>query len=404
MKYFARDNLKSFISIILILAVYLFISAPVMNVSVRKSLDFSNHYRRALELPAETTDRAVGHILFHAVVKAYHLLLPIASKEVVLFLSIMTFMLPLPVIIFALLKKTAKGLLPDVILGALALGLTIAGPITIWIDNPYMIGYVNSIIYHNPTLIALRLFVVPLSLLSMRTVTRRNYCNFNHRFFLLLAAASIVMLATLSKPSYTIALLPGLVLYVIWQQLRGRQVDWTFLIWGLCIPGGIVLAIEYVYVFGSGFQHGGTIMFGPLKFMNSWIPNWRIPIQLVLSIVFPIGVYLLYFAEARRNLYLNISWTVFGIGAMYLYLLYQDGVGFKSGNFLWSTYSTVFVLMFASISFLIDQYVTENDRRDISASRHGLRFSVRASIALFLFACHVLSGLAVCVRFLNYPE
>ena len=191
-----RNHLK----IILLLSLSLTIAVPVMNVAVSKSVDFGNHYQRALQLPAETTARPIGHVLFHAVVKVYLQLLPAASEEAIQMISILTFMLPLPVIIFLLLKKTSRGFLPDTVTGALALTLIVGAPITIWIGNPFMIGYISSIVYHNPTLLALRTFIIPLSIMSFWAINRRSYKDFNHRFFLLLGTAAVVMIATLSKP------------------------------------------------------------------------------------------------------------------------------------------------------------------------------------------------------------
>ena len=369
---------------------------------VRESRDMSNHYVRAIELPAETTHHAVGHVLYHAVVKVARSLLPAAAKETVTVISVMIFLLPLPVIIFLLLRKTVSGRLPDLFTGGLALGLTIAAPITIWVDDRHMIGYINSIVYHNPTIIALRLFIIPISLLSVRAIKTRGYRDANQRFFWRLTSASIIMVGTLSKPSYTIALIPGVILFVIWRRIRGHPVDWVFLLGGVIVPGSLILGIEYLYTFASGMEHGGTITFAPLSFMSAWIPVWRMPIQLALSLVFPVGVYLLYFTEAQKHLYLNMSWIVFAIGASYLYLLAQDGPGFRSGNFLWSSYSSMFVLMFASLTFLLERHISELQSQAFKASGKCPRISIRAAVALFLFGMHVVSGLLYCIRSLEF--
>ena len=323
MKMESGDFLRNSLMLVLLLALSLMFLVPVMRHAIQVSIDYENHYRRAMELPAQTTNRAVGHVLYHAVVKVVRALLPAASNSDVQLISILSFMLPLPAMIYLLLKRSAGGALPDLFLGALALGLTFASPVTVWANNKYMMGYINPIVYHNPTLIALRLFVIPLSLLALLAVKERNYRDRNQRVFWLLAAAAVIMLATLSKPSYTIALLPAVILYAIWRRLRmGKGGDFVFILLGLCIPGGIVLALEYLYTFASGFQHGGTIAFGPLRFMTAWIPLWRVPIQFALSLVFPVGVCLLYVDAARKCQYLKLSWIVFAIGSMYMYTSY----------------------------------------------------------------------------------
>ena len=389
-------------SIIVILALHFMLVTPAMWIALTKSVDFELHYRGAIELPGPTTALPfqLSHVLFHAVIKIFQQLSPAFSRDAVLFLSILTFMQLLPVIIFLLLKRSARTRLPEVALIALTLGLIIAAPVTFWYDNKHMIGYINSMVYHNPTFLALRLFVIPLSLLSLWVVNSRNYPDLNNRLFYVLLAAVIMMLATLSKPSYTIVMLPGLILFALWQRLKMRAVDWKYFIWGLCIPGAFIVAIEYIVTFASGQEHGGTISFGFLTWLTHYVPAWRIPFQTALSLVFPIGVYLLYFAEARKSLYLNFSWTVFGIALLLVYCLYQDGIGFKAGDFVWSSYSAIFVLMFASLKFLIEQYAGEKDA-SFRESRAGLRSKTRTRIALFLFSMHVLFGLVYYLRFME---
>lgn len=397
-----RVGPRFYAKIALLLLLGFVIAAPVARVAVANSLDFENHYRRAMELPAETTNRPVGHVLYHAVLKVYRQIFPALSDSTVQLLGVLTFMAPVPVIIFYSLKMSSRGALPDLLTGGLALGLTIASPITIWSDNLFMIGYINPVVYHNPTLIALRLLLIPLFVLSLSALLPREFRHRRQRYFWLLAAAATGMLATLAKPSYTIALLPGLFLYAIWRRLRGGPVDWIFLIGGLCIPAGLVLTVEYLYTFAAGFEHGGAIMFGPLQFMTAWIPSWRIPLQLALSLAFPLSVLLLYQSEARRHLSLKLAWTVFGVAAVFTYTLYQDGPGFKSGDFLWTAYSALFVLKFASLNFLLEQI-------EIAARAQGAELSfrrqwipARARLAIFIFAIHVISGIAYWHRFLSF--
>ena len=50
-----------------------------------------------------------------------------------------------------------------------------------------------------------------------------------------------------------------------------------------------MLGLQYLLVYGS--QDGGsTLVFGVLTYMRIWLPIWRIPIQLLLSLAFPLAV------------------------------------------------------------------------------------------------------------------
>ncbi|MDE2750099.1 MAG: hypothetical protein OXI34_14165 [Chloroflexota bacterium] len=111
MKTESGKFLRNSLMLVLLLALSWMFLAPALRHAINLSLDFENHYRRAMELPAQTTDRAVGHVLYHAVVKVFRVLLPAATESDVQLISILSFMLPLPAMIFLLLKRSASGAL-----------------------------------------------------------------------------------------------------------------------------------------------------------------------------------------------------------------------------------------------------------------------------------------------------
>jgi len=75
-----------------------------------------------------------------------------------------------------------------------------------------------------------------------------------------------------------------------------------------------------------------------------------------VSIAFPLIVYALHFRCARKDNYLNMSWLVFGVSCVWSYFFYEDGQRIGHGNFVWTAYIALFVLMFSSILFLIKHY------------------------------------------------
>ena len=359
--------------------------------------DFGIHIEFAMNLPSEATP--VSHVLFHAIFLIYHRLFSNVALSDVALVAILTTMLPLPLILFALLKKAAGNTIPLCVLVLLSLGLSIMSPVTIW-TNQWMIGYVNSIVYHSPTLIAVRLFVVPVSILALHCFDDRQYSSANHRFFTLLLCACLILLTTLAKQSYTIALVPGICVFAIWRMLNRKSVDWVFLVFGIIVPGMLMLGLQYLLTYVH-LSDNSRIAFGFLTVMRQWIPEWRIPIQFLLSLLFPLSVCVLYFKESRKCLYLKMSWVIFGVGAAITYLFYEEGTRLEHGNFLWNSYSAVFVLMFASMLFLIQQHAREQREGLGSLQLFHISFSRRVGVGLLLFALHVLSGVAYYFRYLG---
>ena len=371
---------------------------PVLGHASTRYHDYGHHIDIALAMPGNVI--RISHVLFSAVFLFIHRLLPSIALPQAALAAAMAFMIPVPLIAFWFLKKTANDTLPDALLMAFSLSLTIMAPVTIWIPSA-MIGYMNPIVYHNPTIVAVRLFLIPVSLLALRIFDGRSWISLNHRVYVTLLCAVLVLLATLTKPSYTLVLIPGCCLFAAWRLLMRQNVDFPLLIFGICLPAILLLGLLYLLVYFD-FDDGSSIAIGFLTFMKSYIPTWRIPIQLMLSLVFPLGVYICFWNEAREHTYLNMSWLNFAIGAAIALLLYEEGPRIYHGNFVWSGYSAVFVLMFASILFFVERVRSRIASGEAVNHRlFGLRFTGRDAVVILLFGLHVVSGIAYYYRYIT---
>ncbi len=387
--------LQALLPYVCLFVLSLLIFLPIMGVASERRLDFGSHIEFAEALPQAVNK--LTHVLYHAVYRLLKVWLPQLESSDIALLAIMVFMIPLPLIIFSILKRHCAGLIAAQGILLLSVGLTIASPITFWADY-VMIGYINPIVYHNPTLIALRLFAIPVSLLALGVFSSTSYRNANHRLYTLLLCASVILLSTLAKQSYTLVLIPGCCAFAAWRAFRGNRVDWTLLVFGICIPGSLMLGLQYLISFAD-FADDSIISFGVFVFFRYYIPDWRVPIQLLLSLAFPITVYLLFFTEAKKHLYLNLSWTVFAVSAFVTYCFYESGLRIGHGNFLWNSYIAVFVLMFASVLFLVQQYV--RSRLDAEHQSMPSRLALKFSISVVLLGSHVFFGIGYYVRFLT---
>ncbi len=372
------------------------IFTPIMRHAIDNASDYRNHSRRAYQFPE--TSSHVSHVLLHAVIRAYDGLFNTAPRSDIMLLAMLTVLLPQPLIAFSVLKRAAKNHFPTAVIALLSLSMAIVTPITLWLDDVYMIGYLNPTIFHNPTFIVVRLFSIPLSLLAFRVLSYRPYRSLNHQAYVLILTATVLILSTLGKQNYTLVLIPALCLYALWHLATRQPIDRVLLVFGFVIPGAFILGLQYLVTY-VGHSSGSSVAFGFLTAMQQHVPVWRLPIQLVLSLVFPIGVYALFFAEARRNRYLNFSWIVLGIGAAMAYSLYEAGPRWDDGNFIWGSYAAAYVLMFASLWFLIEQFVREKKATLRENQYSTLRVSLRIKLAMLLFALHVISGIVYCLWF-----
>ena len=374
----------------------LIVYLPVMYHASRLRTDFGLHINIALQMPEKL--EAATAPLYHGVFLAAHRFAGLAPQNAAL-AAVLLVMIPVPMIAFALFRRRAGKSVPDWVLMAAALGLSIMSPIMIW-KSHYMVGYIHAIVFHNPTSITVRLFVIPVSILAFRAFDIRPFRSLNHRVYILLLSAVLVTLMMLAKPSFALALLPGCCVFAIWRCLRRRHVDWIHLILGIMIPAtfmlGLLALLSYVaHDDGTGFA------IGFLTVLTQHVPAWRIPIKLLLSIVFPIGASLLYARQAIRDPFFAFAWLIFVCAILLAYFLHETGPRLSHGNFLWTSYSAVFLLMFASALFLIDQYIRELQHGESRLRIFGLNFSGRFAVASLLFVLQVIAGISYYHRYLT---
>jgi hypothetical protein len=241
------------------------------------------------------------------------------------------------------------------------------------------IGYFPTTVYHNPTIILLRplallLFVHALRIFDGgRTPSRRS----------ILAAAALVVVSALAKPSYGICLLPGLLLFCVVRHMKTASVDWQLTILGFVLPMLLSFASQYIFTY---VQNGGEslgVEFAPLYFFQETLrqlrkPAWLLP-KLILSLLFPLSVLCLNPRAAIRRVSLALAWVVFAIGAFYSYFVIESGPGRLDGNFTWSGQISLYVLFAFSLVFFLKRV----------ASRKLNAVNIACGIALGL---HVLCG------------
>jgi hypothetical protein len=123
-------------------------------------------------------------------------------------------------------------------------------------------------------------------------------------------------------------------------------------------------------------------------------------LKFLLSILFPLLVYIFYFKAAIKTLYLNLAWAVFTFGAAYMYLLAEGGERLAHATFTWSAICALFILFIVSTAFLIQivrckavtPLLTDN-LIEPRSSNHSFRSRVKITILLCVLGLHMISGI-----------
>lgn len=270
----------------------------------------------------------------------------------------------------------------------LTLVLLLVGPINVftWSSQNLYLGYLVANVYHNPTIVLLKPFALLLFLFALRIIDARKIS-----WQMLVLCAGVAVLGVFAKPNYAIALLPALIIVVIYAYAKKWIINWA-LLGTLILPTLGALGWQFFF-----YQTGNTgrFEFAPLAVMSAFSPDGLL-LKLVLSITFPAVVYLLYYRQAHAEFALNLAWLVFWVAAASAYLLAERGNEFHAGNFTWGSQIALFILFVVSVSFLM--------RQNIGGIQSRLN-RMKLAICLTLLVLHLAGGLALYLAHLtiNWP-
>ena len=385
--------------------------APVTYVSVNRPLpsDYAYHNVAAQKI-AETGNIAPPYFLRFVLVALMYKFIGLnlfsASMIVTLFFHVLLGL----ILFYFLLKVIPKNSSQIYVIFcmALTLALMIVAPITFltWWRHRFYFGYVSMNLYHNDTYIAMQPFAFFLFMIA----TAHFYKSSDNQYRNIVLIAGLVMLSALAKPSYLICILPGIVLFAIYQYLQGKQsINISMLILGIVIPSLLILAWQYYFAFSDyqvaygahqPIEEKAKIIIAPFQVILGHTRWFMIPIQFVLSIAFPLYVYITYFQKAKDDLRFNLAWSMFTISMLYFYIFAESGSRMQAGNFGWGTKICLFILFVYSTLFFIKEHGIET----LLEKRHA--WSQKMYGAVGLFGLHFISGVGWyifnCVSELGY--
>lgn len=368
---------------ILVLIIPLIFAPMILHMIAQRGADYQPHIAFALEM-SDGTREILPHPLFHIGVILTQLVMPGTGFTQAGFLFAIILYIFIAVIIFsAYIRPALGGRLNWKTLGIstfVTLSLMTLSAMTLftWGDHNLYWGYILPNMYHSPTLTTMRPFTLLLFLFVAGVFSPKSFFATP---IALVSAAVLTILTTLSKPNYTIAILPAIGLVVLYRLYRRQHLHWRLLILGIGIPAGFVIAIQMLMLRTSSVG-GGSIAIAPFALLNIWNTH-DLALKFVMSILFPLIVYILYFRKARYDLEFNLAWLVFIFGAFYAYFFVEsDRVA--EGNFIWSGQITLFVLFVVSAAFFL---------RQIYEPGKGFTFSRAAVICIVIWMLHVASGI-----------
>ncbi len=181
-----------------------------------------------------------------------------------------------------------------------------------------------------------------------------------------------LLLATMTKPSFTIVLVGSAGIIMLWRMVRsGFQNFVPTIQLGLCfIPTFLHLLYQYKGVFvpeegqvgGVGFTFGGV---------------WRlycdnIPLAICLAVAFPLLVLVLNYKELKHNTIYRFSWQLYLMSFLMAFLLYEKGFREPDFNFSWGYMYGIFFSFVGSLLVLLQ--ATARKKRPVLLAAQWLAY------------------------------
>lgn len=257
------------------------------------------------------------------------------------------------------------------VLGIAAFFLLISHPIALLFpfDHHLYFGYIASNVYHNPTILLLKLIaLVHFVLLCKVLEGGLDKWSVLKRAS---ALAALTVASIVAKPNYIIALLPAMVAVLSFRYffLKTRDTDALQVVaWGVVAPTLLTLIMQYAYFYGG--DSNSSMGFGFLGVFEINSPPWMVLPKLVGSVAFPISLVFLMGRQMIRKFEVQLSGAMFFVALIYTYCLVDrvNGGSAGAGNFWWSAQIAHFVLSFVCIRF----YLGELNRQTASERKMSI--------------------------------
>lgn len=264
------------------------------------------------------------------------------------------------------------------------------------------VGVFSANPFHNATYMAARPFAILAFLwyVKLLPVYEKGAAPRDYMLF-----SIFLLAATMTKPSFTLVLVSGAGLLMLWRLFRAgfRNFRPTVVLGLSFVPTFLDLLYQYKGVFVAaeeGQERGLGFCLGEV-----WADYCgNIPLGVCLAMGFPLAVLALNFRECRKDTMMRFSWLLYVVSFAEAFLLYEKGFRKVDFNFSWGYMYGIFFCQFASLLMLVRTTVRELVRgacREEGESGGGIRgFWMRrkrgAAVLLqwMAYLGHVVCGVA----------
>ncbi len=206
--------------------------------------------------------------------------------------------------------------------------------------------------------------------------------------------ALFLLLATMTKPSFTIVLVGAAGLIMVYRLIRtGFRNFLPTLQLGLCfVPTFLDLLYQYQGVFVPKEGSEGGMGFGLGEVWSLYCDN--IPLAVCLAVGFPILVLFFHIKELKQNTMYRFSWQIYGMSFAMAFLLYEKGFRKPDFNFSWGYMYGIFFAFVGAALLLLRDTADWLQKRNLAGQRSRVRSGfLRLGVQWMAYLCHLVCGL-----------
>jgi len=186
-----------------------------------------------------------------------------------------------------------------------------------------MTGTGSPNVWHNTTLFAVKPFALLTLFFTILSLERKQL------FYYLISAVTL-LLSIFAKPSFVIAFLPALALFILIKREYSKENIVYFIL--LSLMSVSVLGYQFTHTYGS--ENNGTVIVDFLGVWSRYSPN--VLISITLAIMFPLIYSILNMKSLKENSYIQLAWIMTFVSIGYAAVFAESGPRYNHGNFFWS--------------------------------------------------------------------
>lgn len=244
----------------------------------------------------------------------------------------------------------------------------------------YYMGVFSPNPFHNATYVAARPFsIVCVFLFAELLKEYEERINYKKA----LSFSAVLLLTTMTKPSFTIIFCGAAGLIMLWRLFRSKFANFrnTVILGCMFLPTFADLLYQFGGVFmgqDSKGQEAG-IGFELFRVWREYCSNYVVAI--VLMIFFPLVVLIFQYRKVFTNTMYRFGWQLYGMSLVMFILLYEKGFRAVDANFSWGYMLGGFFLVMSSLLVLLEETV--------KAKKHSLKLLIQWGA----FGLHAACGL-----------